>query len=162
MLRERRAPRLKKADSRSLPREIWRLSTSRSPISREANCEVPPFSLAEQRRTRLFPQFSTSVWASCSVGTGYLRSRLKSEDTAAAKFPQPRQCILEAVNRAQCIEFIDDKPQPLIAALGLAHGLEYGEVHPSGDHRAQCGDLAGAIRNEQHAGMSSVLDPIAH
>jgi len=38
--------------------------TSHSPISFDANRAVPPFSLAEQRRIREFPQFSTMGWAS--------------------------------------------------------------------------------------------------
>jgi hypothetical protein len=33
--------------------------TSRWPMSLEANCEVPPCSLAEQRRMSELPQFST-------------------------------------------------------------------------------------------------------
>ncbi len=39
-------------------------NTSRSPISCEANRAVPPPSLAEQRRIRVLPQFSTMVCAS--------------------------------------------------------------------------------------------------
>jgi len=58
-LRERRALRAKMALSRSLPREIWRLRISRSPIKREANCDVPPFSLPEHRRISVLLQFST-------------------------------------------------------------------------------------------------------
>ena len=37
-------------------RMIWRL-----PINREANSAVPPCSLAEQRRMRVFPQFSVML-----------------------------------------------------------------------------------------------------
>jgi hypothetical protein len=37
--------------------------TSRWPMSFEANSEVPPCSLAEQRRMRVLPQFSTMVSA---------------------------------------------------------------------------------------------------
>jgi len=38
--------------------------TSRVPIRREANSEVPPSSLAEQRRIKVVLQFSTMVCAS--------------------------------------------------------------------------------------------------
>ncbi len=61
---ERRAPRRANKPSRSLPRETCRLDTSRSPIRREANCDVPPCSLAEQRKISVLPQFSTIVCAS--------------------------------------------------------------------------------------------------
>src|SRR5262252_4345459 len=60
--------RLKVVDRRALPapnqpprscaRATCRRTTSRSPMRREANCEVPPCSLPEQRRIRVFPQFS--------------------------------------------------------------------------------------------------------
>jgi hypothetical protein len=36
-----------------------RCTTSRWPMSLEANCDVPPFSLAEHRKIGVFPQFST-------------------------------------------------------------------------------------------------------
>src|SRR5205823_246649 len=49
-LLERRAPRALRKPARSCPREACRRTTSRSPIRREANCEVPPCSLPEQRR----------------------------------------------------------------------------------------------------------------
>ncbi|MCJ7453200.1 MAG: hypothetical protein MUO39_12100 [Steroidobacteraceae bacterium] len=54
-------------------REIVGRMTSRSPINFDANLAVPPFSLAEQRRIKEFPQFSTMVCASgarelCSFG----------------------------------------------------------------------------------------------
>ena len=38
--------------------------TSRCPMRRDANCEVPPCSLPEQRRISVLPQFSTIVCAS--------------------------------------------------------------------------------------------------
>ena len=38
-------------------------TTSRWPMSLEANCDVPPCSLAEQRSIKEFPQFSTIVSA---------------------------------------------------------------------------------------------------
>src|SRR2546429_1773505 len=40
-------------------RERVTRTTSRSPMRREANCEVPPCSLPEQRRISVFPQYST-------------------------------------------------------------------------------------------------------
>ena len=40
-----------------------RCTTSRCPISREANCDVPPFSLAEHRKISVLAQFSTMVSA---------------------------------------------------------------------------------------------------
>ena len=45
-------------------REVCTRSTSRSPIRREANCEVPPCSLPEHLQDQLLPQFSTIVCAS--------------------------------------------------------------------------------------------------
>src|SRR5882672_1638518 len=63
---DRRALGAKKVPSRSLPRDVCRLTTSRSPINRDANCEVPPFSLPAQRKISVFPQFSTMVWASAA------------------------------------------------------------------------------------------------
>jgi hypothetical protein len=41
---------------------VWCI-TSRWPMSLEANSEVPPRSLAEQRRISVLPQFSTMVSA---------------------------------------------------------------------------------------------------
>src|SRR5882672_7644064 len=57
---ERRAPRAVNQLSRSRPREVCRRITSRSPMRREANCDVPPCSLPEQRRISVLPQFSTT------------------------------------------------------------------------------------------------------
>jgi len=125
MLRERRAPRSESALSRSLPRDTWRLRISRSPIRRDANCDVPPFSLPEQRKIRVFPQYA-----------------------AAAEFSQPRQRVLETVDGAERVELVNDEPQTLIPVLRLTHGLEYGEAHPSRNHGAQCGDLPGLVRDE--------------
>jgi len=45
-------------------RELVTRVTSRSPIRREANCEVPPCSLPEHLRINVLPQFSTIVCAS--------------------------------------------------------------------------------------------------
>src|SRR5258708_16804604 len=96
------------------------------------------------------------------VQAGNLRDRLESQDTAASEFSQPRQRVLEPVDGAQRVEFIDDKPQPLIIARRSAHRLEYGEMHPGGDHGTQCRDLAGAIRNEQNARVGPIFYPLAH
>src|SRR3984893_1846306 len=60
---ERRAPRAANQLSRSRPREVCRRITSRSPMRREANCEVPPCSLPAQRRINVLPQFSTIRFA---------------------------------------------------------------------------------------------------
>ena len=48
-------------DRRVLESVVWR--TSRCPMSFDANSEVPPSSLAEQRNMTVVPQFSTMVWA---------------------------------------------------------------------------------------------------
>ena len=50
---ERRAPRSASQLSRSCAREVCRRTTSRSPIRREANCEVPPCSLPEHLRIKV-------------------------------------------------------------------------------------------------------------
>ena len=46
---------------RVLDRVVW--STSRWPMSLEANSEVPPCSLAEQRKITVLPEFSTIACA---------------------------------------------------------------------------------------------------
>ena len=48
-------------DLRVLENVVWR--TSRCPMSFEANSAVPPCSLAEHRRIKVLPQFSTMVSA---------------------------------------------------------------------------------------------------
>ena len=107
----------------------------------------------------------TAVFDEClrfprAVGTRHLRNGLEAQDAAAAKFAQPRQRILEAVNGAEGIELIDDEPQALIPLFRLAHGLHDGQPHPRGDDRAQCGNLASLIRNEQDA--AAAANPLAH
>src|SRR5260370_18622509 len=61
---ERREPRAAKNPSRSRPREVCLRMISRSPMSREAKCDVPPFSLPEHRRLSGLLQFSPIVCAS--------------------------------------------------------------------------------------------------
>src|SRR5882757_5490220 len=105
MFFDRRTPRAPSAPSRSLPRDVWRLMISRSPISRDANWDVPPFSLPAQRRMSVFPQ--------------------------------PCERILEAVDRPQRIQLIDDEPKALILIFVAVHCLEYGKPHPRRDHGTQ-------------------------
>jgi hypothetical protein len=69
-----------------------------------------------------------------TISAGHLRGGLESEDAAAAKFAQPSQRVLEAVNGAQRIELVDNEPQFLVAARRLTHGFENRKVHPGGDH----------------------------
>src|ERR1700678_995991 len=55
-----RVPRRPNAPSRSRPCVVCQRRTSRSPIRREAKCEVPPFSPPEHRRINVLLQFSTT------------------------------------------------------------------------------------------------------
>jgi len=59
---------------------------------------------------------------------------LKSQHAAAPEFPQSGERILEAVYRAERIEFVDHDPKSLINVFRLAHSLEYCEPHPSCNH----------------------------
>src|SRR6185312_12998763 len=88
------------------------------------------------------------------VEARYLRSRLKTQHAAAAEFSQPRQCILEAVDRAERIELVDDQPQAQIL-LWSVHRLEDREAHPRRYNRMQCRDLCRPIRKKQHSAALS-------
>src|SRR5580704_6036649 len=79
-----------------------------------------------------------------------LRHGLEPEYAAAAELAQPRERVLESVDLPERIELVDHEPQAL-AALRRVHRLEDRESHPGGDDRPQRRDLAGAIRDEEHA-----------
>ena len=69
-------------------------------MSFEANSDVPPRSLAEQRRMSVLPQFSTIVSATARpLGARHLTDRLEPENAASAGLTQPRQGVLEAPPR---------------------------------------------------------------
>ena len=64
-----------------------------------------------------------------AVGAGDLSDLLKPEYAAAPKLAQPRESIFQPVDVAQRIEFVDNKPQPLVA-FRAAHRLENRDPHP--------------------------------
>ena len=105
--------------------------------------------------------------AALAVGARDLGDRLEAQDAAAAELTQPRQRVLEPINLAEGVQFIDDEPQALIAFTAI-HGLENGDAHPGGDHRAQRRDLACLVGQEQHAALTAVgsccslPDPLPH
>jgi hypothetical protein len=53
---------------------------------------------------------------------------------AAAELAEPRECVLESVDGAERVEFVDREPE-LLVALPLRHRLEGREAHPNGAHR---------------------------
>src|SRR5262249_41738920 len=85
--------------------------------------------------------------------------RLEAQNTTATDLAQPRQRVLESVDRAEGIELVDHEPQALVDALGSAQRLEDGEPNPAGDDGTQRGDLVGAVRDEQRSAAAD--DPVA-
>jgi len=70
-------------------REVCRRTISRSPMSREANCEVPPFSLPEHRRIKVFTRnLDDCLCLPDTVGTGNLGYGLKSQQRIDRQIPQ--------------------------------------------------------------------------
>ncbi len=53
------------------------------------------------------------VGVSVAVGAGYLRNRLKAQDTPAAELAQPRERVFQTVNLSEGIQLVDDEPQAL-------------------------------------------------
>src|SRR5437660_11558058 len=68
-----------------------------------------------------------------AVYAGDLGDGLKAEDAAPAKLPQAGKRVLEAVDRPECIELIDDEPELLIT-FTLAHRFKDREAEPSRNH----------------------------
>ena len=73
-----------------------------------------------------------------------LRDGLEAQHAASAKLSQPRQGILETIDGAQCVQFVDHEPKPLIP-FRLVHGLEDPQAHPRRDRGSQGRDLSGAV-----------------
>jgi hypothetical protein len=53
---------------------------------------------------------------------------------AAVELAEPSECVLESVDGAERVEFVDREPESLVA-LPLRHGREDREAHPNGAHR---------------------------
>jgi hypothetical protein len=93
---------------RVLDRVVW--STSRWPMSLDANSEVPPCSLAEQRKMTVLPAIFDDRVSRCFVSTRNLGDGLKSKDATPAKFAHACQSVFQAVNLAEGVELVDDEP----------------------------------------------------
>src|ERR1700679_3104184 len=86
-------------------------------IADQARCELrraPVLAARAPQDKGISAIFDDCLCVALSVRAGYLGDRLKTQDAAASEFSQPRQCILETVDGAQCIELINDEPQTLI------------------------------------------------
>src|SRR5271170_8449301 len=98
-----------------------------------------------------------------AISARYLRDGLKAEHTSALKFSQPRQRVLQAVDRPQRVEFIDHKPESWVlrhGAFARVHRLENREPQPGGNNWTERGDLPGRIRHKQNT--TAVTNPVAH
>jgi hypothetical protein len=85
---------------RVLDRVVW--STSRWPMSLDANSEVPPCSLVEQRKTTVLPQFSTIACAVRVHGAGYDTTvQVVGFDEIAALYRQSRRALVVDLVRAK-------------------------------------------------------------
>ena len=80
----------------------------------------------------------------------HLGDGLEAEHAATTELAQARERVLESVDGAERIEFVDDEPEALVA-LPSGHGLEDREAQPRGDDRAQRCDLVGLVGQEQHS-----------
>ena len=151
-------------------REIAVRTTSRSPMRREAKREVPPLSLAEQRRISVLPQFSTMFVLRRCRRPGHLRNGLKPQHDSAR-----RTCASAQVHpsgRRSVRVRPAHRPRTTIAGRSLRDSWSRkspGASRPKSWSERR--DLARPVRNEQHAaaarssasaGLCRSAHPVAH
>src|SRR6266436_33563 len=94
-------------------------------------CRAATFACRTAQNERVPAILDDGMSIALPISARDLRNRLKSEHAAPAEFSEARQCVLQPVDLAQRIQFVDDKPQPsgipffaLVAVLLLVHRLK--------------------------------------
>src|ERR1700722_8914049 len=99
--------------------------------------------------------FDNGMCVALAIRAGYLGNGLKTENAAASEFSKARKRVLEPVDLAQGVQFVDHEPEAAIRTTGvgvtlllLVHRLKYRQTHPRRHGRTQGRDLTGSIRHE--------------